>query len=177
MLEYLNPRVGYESLQAYLASGGEVTFAIMVLAFILWGLIVERLIYWGTAHGGVARRARRAWEARKDHTSWFAAAFRQRLLSEVKQEDTQFLGAIRILTAVTPLLGLLGTVTGMVYVFDVMATTGSTNARLMAEGISRATIPTMTGLFVSVSSVMFVYWFDRFVARAQAQLHEELRTE
>jgi biopolymer transport protein ExbB len=63
----------------------------------------------------------------------------------------------------------------MVYVFDVMAVTGSSNARLMAEGISRATLPTMAGLFVSVSGVMFTYWFDRFVAKADSRLSEQLK--
>ncbi|HNS87923.1 MAG TPA: MotA/TolQ/ExbB proton channel family protein, partial [Parvularculaceae bacterium] len=71
--------------------------------------------------------------------------------------------------------GLLGTVTGMVYVFDIMAVTGSSNARLMAEGISRATLPTMAGLFTSVSGVMFTYWFDRFAQKATAKLSDELK--
>ena len=47
---------------------------------------------------------------------------------------------IKTLMAVLPLLGLLGTVTGMVQVFDVMAITGTGNARLMAGGVSAATI-------------------------------------
>jgi biopolymer transport protein ExbB len=84
---------------------------------------------------------------------------------------------VKLLVAVTPLLGLLGTVTGMVFVFDVMAVTGSSNARLMAAGISRATLPTMAGLFVSVSGVMFTYWFDRWVQRANAKLSEQLKLE
>lgn len=175
MLELLNPRVGFETLQAFLASGGEVLVAIMVLTFIMWGLILERIIYWSTAHGSVERRARRAWEARKDHSSWFALAYRDRLLSEAQQEASRFNAVIKTLVAVTPLLGLLGTVTGMVFVFDVMAVTGSSNARLMAAGISRATIPTMAGLFTSVSGVMFTYWFDRFVVRAQSKLSDELK--
>jgi biopolymer transport protein ExbB len=175
MFELLNPRVAYESLQTFLASGGEVLVAIMILTFVMWGLILERLMYWTTAQSGVLRRAKRAWEARSDHKSWFAHAYRNRLLSEARQEAERFNGVIKILVAVTPLLGLLGTVTGMVFVFDVMAVTGSSNARLMAAGISRATIPTMAGLFVSVSGVMFTYWFDRFVARQQAKLGEDLK--
>jgi biopolymer transport protein ExbB len=175
MFEYLNPRVAYESLQAFLASGGPVLVAIMILTFVMWGLILERLLYWSTAQPGVERRAKRAWAARSDHKSWYAHAYRTRLLSEAKIEATQFNGVIKILVAVTPLLGLLGTVTGMVFVFDIMAVTGSSNARLMAAGISRATIPTMAGLFTSVSGVMFTYWFDRFVARQQAKLGEELK--
>ncbi len=175
MFEYLNPRVAYESLQAFLLSGGPVLVAIMVLTFVMWGLILERMFFWTTAQPGVERRVKRAWASRSDHTSWYAHAYRTRLLSEAKQEATQFNGAIKILVAVTPLLGLLGTVPGMVFVFDIMAVTGSSNARLMAAGISRATIPTMAGLFTSVSGVMFTYWFDQFVARQQAKLGEELK--
>ncbi len=175
MFEYFSPRVAYESLQAFLASGGEVLAVIMVLTFVMWGLIIERLLYWTMSQNAVVRRTKRAWEARSDHASWFAHVYRKRLLSEARQEAERFNGAIKILVAVTPLLGLLGTVTGMVFVFDVMATTGSSNARLLAAGISRATIPTMAGLFVSVSGVMFTYWFDRFVERQQARIKEQLK--
>ena len=45
---------------------------------------------------------------------------------------------------------MLGTVTGMIEVFDIMAITGTGNARAMASGIARATLPTMTGLFISI---------------------------
>lgn len=175
MFEYLNPRVAYESLQAFVSSGGPVLFAIMILTFVLWGFILERALYWTTAHPMVASRARRAWEARSDHKSWFAHAYRDRLLSDAKQEAQRFNDIIKTLVAVTPLLGLLGTVTGMVYVFDIMAVTGSSNARLMAEGISRATLPTMAGLMVSVSGVMFVYWYERFAQKATAKLSDELK--
>ena len=57
---------------------------------------------------------------------------------------------IQGLIALCPLLGLLGTVTGMIEVFDIMAITGTGNARAMASGIARATLPTMTGLFISI---------------------------
>ncbi|MBI1366255.1 MAG: MotA/TolQ/ExbB proton channel family protein [Alphaproteobacteria bacterium] len=174
MLEYFNPRTAYESLQAFLAQGGPVLVAIMVLSFIMWGFILERIMFWTTAADGVIRRTKRSWEAWPDHTSWYGHAYRERLLSEAKQEASRFNSVIKILVAVTPLLGLLGTVTGMVFVFDIMAITGSSNARLMASGISRATIPTMAGLFTSVSGVMFTYWFDQFVQRHQAKLHDEL---
>lgn len=168
-------REPYESLQGFILSGGPVLLTILVLTFILWGLIVERGIYWLTAHGSVAARATRAWNARADKTSWKAQKYRERLISEVRQEASQFNGAIQVLVSVVPLLGLLGTVTGMVYVFDVMAVTGSSNARLMAEGISRATLPTMAGLATSVSGVLFTYWFPRFTERAAVKLADELK--
>lgn len=175
MLELFNPRVAYESLQGFIGSGGPVLFTIMILTFFLWGFILERGLYWTLGHGSVVGRAKRAWAARGDHDSWWADAFKERLLSEMRQEASRFNDIIKILVSVTPLLGLLGTVTGMVFVFDVMAVTGSTNARLMAEGISRATLPTMAGLMVSVSGVLFTYWYDRFVLNASHKLSEELK--
>jgi biopolymer transport protein ExbB len=165
----------YEAIQAFVVSGGPVLFTIMILTFVLWGLILERALYWTTAHPLVASRAKKAWASRNDHKSWWAHVYRDRLISEARQESERFNDIIKTLVAVTPLLGLLGTVTGMVYVFDIMAVTGSSNARLMAEGISRATLPTMAGLFTSVSGVMFTYWFDRFASKATAKLSDELK--
>jgi biopolymer transport protein ExbB len=60
-----------------------------------------------------------------------------------------------------PLLGLLGTVTGMIQVFNVMAVAGTSNARLMAGGVSAATIPTMAGLVAALSGYYFASWLQR----------------
>ena len=60
---------------------------------------------------------------------------------------------IRTLVAMCPLIGLLGTVTGMITVFETMATQGTGNARLMAAGISMATIPTMAGMVAALSGL------------------------
>ncbi len=53
------------------------------------------------------------------------------------------------------MLGLLGTVVGMIHVFDVMAVTGNGNARSMASGISQATISTMAGMVIAISGLYF----------------------
>ncbi len=61
------------------------------------------------------------------------------------------------------MLGLLGTVTGMIEVFDIMAITGTGNARLMASGIARATLPTMTGLVISITGLFAITFLERFI--------------
>jgi biopolymer transport protein ExbB len=169
--------VGYEALMNFLNAGGDVLRVIMFTTFFMWALIIERLMYWSGAHGGVVKRAQRAWAARNDHKSWYAHAVRERLISETNQEAQRFNNVIRALVAVTPLLGLLGTVTGMVEVFDVMATTGNSNARLMAAGISKATIPTMAGLVASLSGLIFINAFDRNVQKASHKISDELLIE
>ena len=176
-MEILNPAVAYDAVRDFLNAGGFVLYLIAGVTFWMWAMIIERLVYWGTAHAGVVKRAQRAWKARSDHKSWNAHAIRERLISETKQEAERNNGIIRALVAVTPLFGLLGTVTGMVQVFDVMAVTGSSNARLMAAGISKATIPTMAGLVASLSGLIFINTFDRNVQKASNKIADDLLIE
>ncbi|MEO1250859.1 MAG: MotA/TolQ/ExbB proton channel family protein [Pseudomonadota bacterium] len=173
-MELLNPTIAFDALRDFLAAGGNVLVIIMFTTFFMWALIIERLFYWSSAHAGVAKRAQRAWDARSDHNSWAAHAVRDRLISEAMQEAARFNNVIKVLVAVTPLLGLLGTVTGMVEVFDVMAVTGSSNARLMAAGISKATIPTMAGLVASLSGLIFINTFERNVMKASHAVSDSL---
>ncbi len=176
-MEILNPVNALDALRDFLNAGGTVLMFIMVVTFFMWAVIIERFIYWGTAHSGVTKRAKRAWAARSDHKSWYAHAIRDRLISETKQAAEANNGVIRGLVAVTPLLGLLGTVTGMTQVFDVMAVTGSSNARLMAEGISRATIPTMAGLVASLTGLVCINIFDSNVKKATNRIADDLLIE
>ncbi len=177
MLELLNPSIAWDALNDFLNAGGTVLRVIMFTTFFMWALIVERLMYWSGAHSGVSKRAQRAWATRTDHKSWYAHAVRDKLISEAMQEASRYNNVIRALVAVTPLLGLLGTVTGMVEVFDVMAVTGSSNARLMAAGISKATIPTMAGLVASLSGLIFINTFDRNVQKASHRISDDLLIE
>ncbi|MEX0914622.1 MAG: biopolymer transporter ExbD, partial [Wenzhouxiangellaceae bacterium] len=117
------------------------------------------------------------WKALDNHTSWEAHMFRERLISEVKVENERYVGVIRALILITPLLGLLGTVTGMIEVFQVITDTGSSNARLMASGISKATIPTMTGLAVSLTGVFAMSFLDRRNEAAVADVSNRLQLD
>ena len=78
---------------------------------------------------------------------------RQGLISEVNTKLSMNMGFIKTLISLLPLLGLLGTVTGMVQVFEAMNTSGG-NARTMAAGVSAATIPTMSGMVATLSGVL-----------------------
>ena len=61
---------------------------------------------------------------------------------------------IQTLIALCPILGLLGTVTGMIGVFDVVSFFGTGNARALASGITKATLPTMTGMAISIVGLL-----------------------
>ena len=72
-----------------------------------------------------------------------------------------YLAVIGVLAAIAPLLGLLGTVTGMIAAFDVLAIFGTGNAKALAGGISEALITTQTGLLVAIPGLYMKGFLDR----------------
>ena len=109
------------------------------------------------------------WDARSDTTSWYAHQVRDFWISEASEMLKARILLIKTLVALCPLIGLLGTVTGMISVFDSMATSGTGNPRLMASGISMATIPTMAGMVAALSGVFFS---SRIEARAKMEIEK-----
>ncbi len=173
-MDFLNPINAINGLQEFLDTGGPVLVAIMIAAFALWSFILERFAYYFFAHKPAKKRFRDEWIAREDKTSWRAHAIRDELVSRIKGATDQNVGIIKTLVAIAPLLGLLGTVWGMIEVFDVMALSGSSNARLMAGGVFKATIPTMAGMTVALTGLYFPAHFDRKSKRETASFADEL---
>lgn len=151
-----------EAVQAYIELGGFVIYLIAALAFLMWTLILERLFYY---YGGGLNRdvaaAIDAWEARQERVSWHAHKVREKLISEVAERVNAYLPMIKTTVALAPLFGLLGTVTGMINVFEIMAITGGGDARQMATGVFTATVPTLSGMVVAIAGV----FGDNFVSR------------
>ncbi|MGJ8562098.1 MAG: MotA/TolQ/ExbB proton channel family protein [Alphaproteobacteria bacterium] len=170
----LNPINAINGLQEFLETGGPVLVAIMIAAFALWSFILERFAYYFFAHKPMKKSLKDEWVAREDKVSWRADAIRDELISNVKVKTDQNVGIIKTLVAIAPLLGLLGTVWGMIEVFDVMALSGSSNARLMAGGVFKATIPTMAGMTVALTGLYFPAHFDRKSKRETAAFADEL---
>ena len=83
----------------------------------------------------------------------------------------RYLTALGVIASVSPLLGLLGTVIGMIDVFDTITDTGSKNAASLAGGISTALITTASGLIVAIPSLvmhrMFVRRVEEFVSEME----------
>ena len=106
-----------------------------------------------TGYKRLVKDAHQLWFKRTDHTSWKAHQIRRELISKVSAAARTALRLIQTCVALCPLLGLLGTVTGMIEVFEVMAISGSGNPRSMASGVSKATVPTMAGMVAALSGV------------------------
>ena len=142
----------YIALSAFFAQGGNVLYLIALTTFLMWMLLFERVWYFQAEHKNVVRDVTEAWEERAERRSWSAHVIREALISQAKERINGTFPIILTCVALCPLLGLLGTVTGMITVFDAMATQGG-NARSMAAGVSKATIPTMCGMIASLSGI------------------------
>lgn len=98
-------------------------------------------------------------------------AFEEALLAEEPRLERS-LTLLAAAAGVAPLLGLLGTVTGMIGTFDVIAQHGTGNPRLLSGGISVALITTQLGLMVAVPLLLGHAWVSRAVEKRQALLEE-----
>ncbi len=163
------------SIRDFIELGGDVLYAIAFVLFLMWTLIIERLWYFYRVYPGQAKATIENWETRADTTSWYAKRVREQLISETNVGLTRNIGVIKALIAICPLLGLMGTVTGMVSVFDVMTYSGSGNARAMAAGVSMATVPTMAGMVAALSGVYFGTWLEQKAATRTEELEDALQ--
>jgi biopolymer transport protein ExbB len=163
-----------EPVREFLDRGGNVLLAIGAVTFLMWTLILERLWYFRRIAPREAHRIQELWDARADHASWHATQIRSLLVSEARSSLGRSLLMIRTLVALCPLLGLLGTVTGMIEVFDVMAISGSGNTRAMASGVSKATIPTMAGMVAALSGLALSVQLERYAQQETERIADRL---
>jgi biopolymer transport protein ExbB len=166
-----------EVILDYLDQGGWVMLPLVGVSLVMWAMILER---WYELHQLVsgdlevpAVLAALRGEAQPPASGGLRAQLVQGFLAErsgrerldreilalcAKRLDERLEGrheAISVLAAVAPLLGLLGTVLGMIETFQVIAFFGTGNARAMAGGISVALVTTQTGLLVAIPGLIF----------------------
>lgn len=161
------------SIEYYMRSGGIVMIPILTVSFFMWILIINRLLFLHRLYiknisrdmaGQLVKNNQAPDEKYQGANSLLVREFLadrshdpilddfildETVVRLVSSLDTH-LATIRILAGIAPLLGLLGTVTGMMDTFDVITVFGTGNARAMAGGISIALITTQTGLMVSI---------------------------
>jgi len=143
-----------DDLLAFFDKGGFVLYIVFAIALILWTLLIERYIYISFEYKKQRKAAIKEIKD-LDISKKFKDEVKRYLVEDSNLKLKSGLDFIKTLIMVCPLVGLLGTVTGMIEVFDVMAITGSNNVKSMANGVSMATIPTMAGMVVALSGILF----------------------
>ncbi len=127
-------------------------------------------MYFRSSMRTMSREIHDNWESRSERRSWNAHQIREMMISRFEMATNKGINVIQTLVALCPLLGLMGTVTGMIKVFGVMAVSGSGNVRAMAAGVSQATVPTMAGMVGALSGVLLVTLLTRRAAREVRRL-------
>jgi biopolymer transport protein ExbB len=156
----------YVAVMDLIEGGGPFVTWIFLTCFVLCTLVVERWFYFTHVLPGEATALLARWHARPEHQSWCARQIRQAMISRLNAGMRTNLRLLKVLVPLSPLLGLIGTVSGMLEVFDSMALRGSADARTMASGVSHAMICTLSGLAVSIIGLYPVHYFE---SRAQRQ--------
>ncbi len=163
-----------EAIRDFMGLGGPVLKVIAVTIFLMWVLIVERLLFFRSTMKAMSLDIHDQWEARSERRSWHAHQIRELMISRFSQAVNRGISMIQTFVALCPLLGLLGTVTGMITVFQVLAVSGSGNVRAMAGGVSQATVPTMAGMVGALSGVLLVTLLTRRATREIEFLEDSL---
>jgi biopolymer transport protein ExbB len=164
----------FEAIRDFMELGGPILRWIAVTIFVMWVLIAERLMYFRSSMKSMSREIHDNWESRSERRSWNAHQIREMMISRFEMATSKGINVIQTLVALCPLLGLMGTVTGMIKVFGVMAVSGSGNVRAMAAGVSQATVPTMAGMVGALSGVLLVTLLTRRAAREVEFLEDSL---
>lgn len=161
------------SIEGYMRAGGVVMIPILMVSFFMWLLIFNRVLFLRRLYmrniprsmagelvynnqmpedrfqGANSLLVREFISARSGDPELDAFILDETVVRLVSSLDSK-LALINVLAGVAPLLGLLGTVTGMMDTFDVITVFGTGNAKAMAGGISVSLITTQTGLMVSI---------------------------
>lgn len=164
-----------ENMGNFLALGGPVMWLIIACAGGIGFLVTERYWYLLRVFPGEMAGHRRTWREVYSTSPMLAQRVERAVVSEARIGLNRHLPLLKTLVAVCPLLGLLGTVTGMMQVFDTVAAVGTGDPRAMASGISRATLPTMAGMVVALPGLYLCLQLDHHFRRTIQTFRDHLR--
>jgi biopolymer transport protein ExbB len=120
----------------------------------------------------VARVLRAGLECCRTRREELENALQEAILKEIPSME-RFLSTLGLLAAIAPLLGLLGTVTGMIDTFHVITLHGTGDPRMMSGGISEALVTTMLGLTVAIPLMLAHTLLSRTVENRISQMEEK----
>ena len=190
-------------LPDWLANGGPVMLVLLALSLVASAVIVAKLLQFGRLrplHSAPADRAlalinddraaaeallassrtplSRVLAAALQLSALAAAPWQEQVLRHARGELERLRGGLRaleLIAAVAPLLGLLGTVFGMIEAFQALEQAGSqVDPALLSGGIWAALLTTAAGLTVAIPALAAFHWFDRTLERLRFLLEDRL---
>jgi len=169
MTEWLEP------IRLLFQQGGSVLWAIFAASALMWLFIIERYTFYFFLLPSLRRELYQQWQSTQSGKEIVDKHLFESVLKEYAVALKEYLKPIRSLSDILLLLGLFGTISGMITVFDAMSLLGTNNARGMAMGISLALITTMAGLVTALSGLYFAHNLESLAERKQQQFVHLLR--
>ena len=168
------PMPWLEPLFRLVEAGGPVLVVIAGVAMLVFSVALERWWFFRFHYRPARQVLVRHWVERDDRASWSALTLREVWVRELIASLCGPLPWLKLLVVICPLLGLLGTVTGMITVFDSLSVSDVNQARAMADGVARATLPTLSGMAVSVVGLLIITRLEHIIRREDQRLHDRL---
>ncbi len=161
----------FEPFVTLMEAGGGVLWVLFFIALALGVLLRERHFFYKHEFKDLVQKELEKADC-LDRSDWRALYEREFYVSKLKVLLNKRISLIEVITFMCPLFGLLGTVTGMIAVFDVMAHKGLGNPRLMAGGVSQATLPTMVSMIIALIGLIGINILKRNKAKLELELSE-----
>ena len=133
----------------------EILIVLMISALIMWLLIIERYLYFIFSNKHAQAQYLRRWQTTYSDVVGERRLLKSYYLSEYRSQSERGIGWIQLFTRVSLLLGLLGTVLGLISVFEMQLLAASKLNLQISGSIALAIIPTTVGLLVSLSGLLF----------------------
>lgn len=166
----------FEPFIVLMESGGGVLWVLFVVGLILVALLAERNHFYKAEFPDLVKKVKSEGSI-IEQEGWRNIYEREFYISHLKAALNKRLSLIQVITFMCPLFGLLGTVTGMIAVFDVMAFKGLGNPRLMAGGVSQATLPTMVSMVVALVGLIGLNHLKNKKVKLELELAETFNIE
>ncbi len=164
--------------QMYLfEQGGPVIILLFGLAAMCFFMLIEKCFYLFFRLPKQLKPLIERWNDREDKISWRAQAIRDLEIYNLTTQISKYLTAIKTCMSLFPMLGLLGTVFGMIGLFETLASNAKLGSNSMMQGITQATLPTLTGVCLTLLG-MFSY--TRVTGLCQQhilKLHQAMKVE
>lgn len=191
-----------QTLRDQIEKGGMLVWPILALGVFAVFIGIERTLFLGRVHSNTDKvmgrvnelAAQGAWEdchnmvgrkkipvynvlraglnARTENRETLESILQESILKEMPRLE-RFLPMLNIMGAIAPLLGLLGTVTGMISTFHVITLYGTGDPRMMSGGISTALVTTMLGLAVAIPIMLLYTFLTRRVEHVIGDMEEK----
>lgn len=147
---------------AWLAQGGPVVWPLLALSLVSATVTLERLLFWGRLRG------------RDDR---LRAVAREQGVERLERRLTRGMLWLDTTVTVAPMLGILGTVLGIIQSFELLSGHGPPDPAAVSAGIAQALVSTAIGLVVAISALLPLNWMRGRVQAALAEVESDIAAE